>query len=406
MPGRKIIHVDMDAFFASIEEMDNPSYKGKPVIVGADPKKGKGRGVVSACSYEARKFGIHSAMPISWAYRLCPQGIYLPVRMERYQEVSERIFQILGRYTDLVEPVSIDEAFLDVTGATRLFGPAEEIAKRIKEEIRHGLGLVASVGVASNKFTAKVASDLGKPDGFVVVKEGEERAFLEDLPLSRLWGVGPKTEERLKALGLKTIGELARKPEVELVSTFGKLGSHLWRLSNGIDDSPVTPEAEVRSIGAETTFEEDTDDPAFLRRTLLQLSDRVAERLRGEGYKGRTVTLKLRYQDFTTLTRSFTLPGPISAGSDVYREALKLLEKIPLASRRVRLLGVSVSKLEALAQESPGQLPLFPVGDRKGRLEGAVDAIRSRFGEEAIGRASLPVPARQTGVSRPRRKKG
>ncbi|MFQ5658339.1 MAG: DNA polymerase IV [Candidatus Methylomirabilales bacterium] len=389
--NRAIIHVDMDAFYAAVEQRDTRAYKGKPVIVGADPRGGKGRGVVAACSYEARVFGIRSALPISRAYRLCPHAIFLPVRMKRYEEVSERIFAILRRYTDLVEPLSIDEAFLDVTGSARMFGEPSAIGKRIKEEILQEERLTASVGVGPNKFVAKVASDLEKPDGFVVVPQEGAEAFLKDLPIRYLWGVGEKTASSLKRLGLRTIGALARWPAGELQRRFGKVGIHLHQLSRGVDDRPVIPEAEAKSIGAETTFLVDTSDNRQMRQTLLGLAERVSTRLRREGYAGSTITLKLRYADFKTLTRSMTLPEPAALTEEIYAAALSRFEKIPLHGRRVRLLGIAVSKLTG--GSATGQMPLFRPDPRKEKAARAVDEIRRRHGEAGITRASLLSPS-------------
>ena len=387
MMTRWIIHVDMDAFYAAVEQRDHPAYRGRPVIVGADPQGGKGRGVVAACSYEARTFGVHSAMPISQAYRRCPQAIFLPVRMERYQEVSERIFRIFHRYTDLVESLSIDEAFLDITGSTRLFGEPEAIGRRIKADIRQAEKLTASVGVAPNKFLAKIASDLKKPDGFVLVRPEEIALFLKDLPLSRLWGVGEKTEAKLKLLGLKTIGELSPWSEGELTRRFGSAGAHLYQLSRGIDDRPVIPEEEAKSLGAETTFAVDIADRRRLHQTLLALSERVSSRLRQEGYAGATVTLKLRYADFTTVTRSLTLSTPTQFTEEIYPTARLLLTKVPLERKKVRLLGLHVSKL--FSHTHPDQMSLFPPDTRKEKAAQAVDEIRRRFGEAGIVRATL-----------------
>ena len=385
----------MDAFFAAVEQRDHPPTRGRPVIVGADPKGGKGRGVVAACSYEARAFGIHSAMPIGRAYRLCPRAVFLPVRMARYQEVSERLFRIFGRYTDLVEALSIDEAFLDVTGSTRLFGAAEAIARRLKADIRAEEGLVASVGVGSNKFVAKVASDLGKPDGYVAVPPGQEKAFLAPLPVSRLWGVGAKTERLLRSLGLITIGAVAAWPEAALVARFGEAGRHLSALANGMDDRPVTPDEAAKSIGAETTFEEDTADPRLLRRTLLALAERVARRLRREGVQGGTVTLKVRFEPFETHTRARTLPAPTALADEIYPVAAELLAAARLPGRRIRLLGIALSRLVPAA--AAGQLPLFGEGARRReRVAAVMDAVAERFGEEALTRAAL--------LDRPRRR--
>jgi nucleotidyltransferase/DNA polymerase involved in DNA repair len=379
----------MDAFYAAVEQLDHPEYRGKPVIVGADPRGGKGRGVVSACSYEARRSGVRSALPISQAYRLCPGAIYVRPRMERYEEMSRRVFAVLRSVTDLVEPLSIDEAFLDVTGSQKLFGEAETIGRRLKARVREATGLVASVGIAPNKFLAKIASDLGKPDGFVVVPHGGEAAFLRPLPLFRLWGVGPKTEARLKRLGLRTIGDLAACPRPTLEALLGEAGTHLADLAHGIDEREVVPWEAAKSIGAETTFGEDTDDPDRLRKTLLGLTDRVAHRLRDEGYRAGTLTLKYRDSTFTTLTRAMTLGEPTDVSGALYRAALALLERVPRRQRKVRLLGVSASRLLP-AGGAAEQLTLF--GGRRERsrsLERAVDAIRERFGEDAIRRAAL-----------------
>ncbi|MFQ5882813.1 MAG: DNA polymerase IV [Candidatus Methylomirabilales bacterium] len=384
---RAIIHVDMDAFYAAVEQRDHPAYKGRPVIVGADPRGGKGRGVVAASSYEARAFGVRSAMPISRAYRLCPHAIFMPVRMNRYTEVSERVFAILRRYSDLVEPLSIDEAFLDVTGSTRLFGEPAEIGRRIKREIWREERLSASVGVAPNKFVAKIASDLDKPDGFILVRPEEIETFLADLSVTYLWGAGEKTAATLQALGIRTIGQLARWPVEELSHRFGKIGTHLHQLSRGVDDRPVFPEAMAKSIGAEITFSVDTAEPKQIRQTLLSLAERVSARLRRESYAGPTITVKLRYGDFTTLTRSLTLPEPVALTEEIHSAALSLLQKIPWRGRKIRLLGIAVSKLTT--KISPGQVPLFPPDPRREKVAQAVDEIRRRFGEAGITRASL-----------------
>jgi nucleotidyltransferase/DNA polymerase involved in DNA repair len=395
-PTRAIIHLDMDAFFASVEQLDHPAYRGKPVVVGADPRGGKGRGVVAACSYEARPFGIRSAMPISRAYRLCPQAIYVRPRMARYAEMSDRIFAIFREYTDLVEPLSIDEAFLDVTASQRLFGPAEAIGRTLKARIRSELGLVASIGLAPNKFLAKVASDLGKPDGFVVVPPGREREFLDPLPISRLWGVGPKTEARLNGLGLQTIGRIAQMPIETLEAMLGSGGRDLWELANGIDDREVVPEQEAKSIGAETTFEKDTDDREEIRRTILELSDRVGRRLRREGYLAGGVTLKFRDHLFRTLTRAVLLDQPTDVGDDLFREAWTLLKRVNWKGKRVRLLGVTATRLLPATEPPGGQMPLFrPAADRRRHLARTVDAIQERFGAEAIARATLLPKSRQ-----------
>jgi len=400
-PIRSIIHLDMDAFYASVEQLDHPAYRGKPVVVGADPRGGKGRGVVAACSYEARPFGVHSAMPISQAYRLCLQAIYVRPRMARYVEMSDRIFAVLRDYTDLVEPLSIDEAFLDVTASQRLHGPAEAIGRTLKTRIRAELGLVASIGLAPNKFLAKVASDLGKPDGFVVVSPGDERGFLDSLPISRLWGVGPKTEARLRRVGLRTIGQIARMRPEQVETILGNAGHELWEQANGIDDREVVPEQEAKSIGAETTFDQDTDDRDDIRRTILELSDRVGRRLRHEGYLAGGVTLKFRDHLFHTVTRAAVLDHPTDVGDDLFQEAWKQLQRVSWAGKRVRLLGVTATHLTPATGSPRGQLDLFqPAADPRRQLARTVDAIRDRFGAGAIARASLAASGR------PKAKKG
>lgn len=396
MSARTIIHLDMDAFYASVEQLDHPAYRGKPVVVGADPRGGKGRGVVAACSYEARPFGIRSAMPISRAYRLCPRAIYVRPRFERYAEMSERIFAVLRDYTNLVEPLSIDEAFLDVTGSQRLFGPAEAIGRMLKARIRTEVGLVASIGIAPNKFLAKVASDLGKPDGFIMVVPGKEREFLDPLPISRLWGVGPKTEIRLRRMGLETIGHVARMPVEALEASLGSGGRDLWELAHGRDDRPVVPEVEAKSIGAETTFEADTEDLEEIRRTLLELADRVGRRLRHEGYLAGGVTLKFRNHLFRTTTRATLLPRPTDVGDDLFREVWNLLKRVSWTGKRVRLLGVTATRLLHAADSPRGQMGLFePASDSRRKLARTVDVIRDRFGADAIARASLLPKSRQ-----------
>jgi DNA polymerase IV len=384
MPIRAIVHVDMDAFYAAVEQRDRPELAGQPVIVGADPR---GRGVVAAASYEARRFGVHSAMPIGRAYRLCPHGVYLPVDMARYARVSAELMAILGRYTPLVEPLSLDEAFLDVTASEALFGPAVAIARAIKDTIRGELRLTASAGVAPNKFLAKIASDLRKPDGLVEVRKGEEAAFLRDLPIGRLWGVGPAVEEQLAGLGIQTIGALARLPRQLLVRRMGRFGAHLWALARGQDERPVIPWEEPKSVGAEETFERDTADTGRLRVTLLGQADRVASELRGLGLLGRTVTLKLRYADFRTVTRRETSPTPTADGSEIFRRAWEALARLP-RPQPIRLIGLSVSGLAR--QEAPRQLPLFDRALRAEAIGRLADDLRARFGPGTVRRASAP----------------
>jgi nucleotidyltransferase/DNA polymerase involved in DNA repair len=386
------VHADMDAFYAAVEQLDDTELRGRPVIVGADPRGGRGRGVVSTASYEARIFGVHSAMPISQAYRLCPTAVYLPVRMWRYQQISARLFAIFQRYTDLIEGLSIDEAFLDVTGSTRLFGPVEDIARRIKQDIAREEGLIASVGVAPNKFLAKLASDLSKPDGFLVLADSQVESFLRDLPVRRLWGVGQKTTRQLEALGLRTIGQVAQWPQAQLTRRFGKVGTHLWRLAHGIDDRSIEPLHAPKSISAETTFGVDTDDVELWRRTLLELAEKVAHRLRAEGFMTTQVTLKFRDTDFVTLTRSRSFDEPTALATDLYTVASGLLQTIPGRQRRARLLGIAASALTSMAHQ---QLALFSAASHKRlQLAQAEDAIRARFGAQAITRATLLKPDR------------
>jgi DNA polymerase-4 len=383
--NRKILHIDMDAFYAAVEQHDNPSLRGKPVIVGGDAEK---RGVVSAASYEARPYGVHSAMPTSQAKRLCPQGIFLPVRMGRYQEVSERVFEILRVYTPLVEPLSLDESFLDVTGSEKLFGSALKIAKEIKKRIFESTGLTASAGIAPNKFLAKIASDLKKPDGLVEIKPEEVQDFLRDLPISKLWGVGKATEEILKGMGILRVGQLAAYPMETIERKLGKFGRELVALARGEDDRPVVPESEAKSISQEETFTPDLWELETMKKVLLEQSERVAWDLRKQRLKGFTVQLKVRYPDFSLVTRSTTLPSPTDQGIEIYQAALKLLDRTEALPRKARLLGVGVSNLRH--RDDPEQLSLFHSNRLKvERSTEAVDRIRDKFGPQAIKRASL-----------------
>jgi DNA polymerase-4 len=372
----------MDAFYASVEQRDRPELRGRPVIVGADPK---GRGVVSACSYEARVFGVSSAMPISRAYRLCPDGVFLPVDMDKYVAASRQIMAILDDFSPLVEPVSVDEAFIDLTGTTSLFGPAPQAVREIKRRIRGETGLTASAGVAANKFVAKVASDLRKPDGLVVVDVDREVEFLAPLPIARLWGVGKATAKELAALGIATIGQLQRLPRETLVARLGDHGAGLHELAFGRDSRPVEPWTAPKSMGAETTFERDTTDRARLDATLRGQAERVARELRAERLSAARVTLKLRFADFRTLTRSHT-GDPTQDGLELYRRVAVLLSRETLV-QPVRLIGVSASALRA---GQTGQLGLLEANTvRRERLARAVDRITGRFGLDAIRPATL-----------------
>jgi DNA polymerase IV len=400
---RSILHLDLDAFYASVEALDRPELRGKPVIVGGDER----RGVVAAASYEARKFGVHSAMPTATAKRLCPQGIFLPVRMSRYSETSDKVFAIYRRFTPLVEPLSIDEAFLDVTGCERLFGSGEEVARKIKAAVREETGLTVSAGVAANKFLAKIASDLGKPDGLTVVPPGREQEFLDPLPVGKLWGVGKVTGETLLRRGIRTIGDLRRASRETLVRAFGANGEHLHELARGIDDRPVETEREAKSVGHEDTYDHDLRDRGAMRRELLSLSDRVSSRLRRAGIQGKTVTLKVKYHDFVQVTRAFTLHDPTDDGGTIYRCCLDLLLETEAGFRPVRLLGISVSKfvpsVPARKKDRMEQLGLFgrprakdpepraPVDPgKREKLNRAVDRIREKFGPGGIVPGALP----------------
>ena len=389
MTGQRfILHVDMDAFYASVEVREQPGLAGRPVIVGGSPR---GRGVVSAANYEARRFGIHSAMPTARAMRLCPHAVCLPGRMSLYASVSHQIREIFNRYSPLVEPLSLDEAFLDVTDSQRLFGSAAEIANAIKQAISNELSLVASVGIAPNKFIAKIASDLDKPDGFVEVMPGEVQAFLDPLPVSRIWGVGKATGKELDRLGITTIAQLRQQSEAVLQDRFGKFGNHLWRLANGMDDRPVVSDSEAKSISNETTFDSDISNRDTLRAWLMELTEQVCWRLRQQDLFGRTVQIKLRFADFSTITRSHTLPEATQQTKQVWQAVMALFDKaMQSESRRLRLVGVGVSGLSDTAQRPQVQTDMFeqPEDTRQTQLDEVADAIKSRFGSGGIRRGT------------------
>lgn len=381
--SRSILHVDMDAFFASVEELDRPELAGRPVIVGGTPQ---GRGVVAAASYEVRKYGVHSAMPTATALRLCPHAVLIPPRHGRYAELSRRIRAVFERYSPQVEPLSVDEAFIDVTASERLFGSAATIGRRIKDDIREELGLVASVGLAPNKFLAKLASDLDKPDGFLAVAEEGVAAFLAPLPIGRLWGVGPKSAARLERLGITTVGRLREYPERMLADHVGRAAAeHLWQLARGIDERPVEPVREAKSVSHETTFHRDIADPGLIRGWLRELAEQVGSRLRHEGHAGRTVTLKVRFRDFSTTTASRTLSAPTDVTTEIRDAALALYaERIGPGHPPVRLLGVGVS---GFGPPDGDQLSLFDQDrQRAGRVDGVLDDIRARFGADGLRR--------------------
>ena len=379
--AKAIIHLDMDAFYAAVEVLDNPDLQGKPVIVGGS----KERGVVSSASYEARTFGVHSAQPVATAMRLCPQGIFRPVRMWRYKEISRQIFEIFKLFSPLVEPLSLDEAFVDVTGSTRLFGPPEEIAKKIKQQVVAETGLTASAGVAPTKFIAKIASDIQKPDGLTIVPEGKVKEFLGPLPIEKLWGVGERTRKTLAHLGVETIGDLGSVPLELLERKLGKHGLHLSLLAKGVDEREVETERQVKSIGHEETYREDILDMAVARRVLLSLATKVAKRLRGHGFVGKTVTLKVKYHDFVQITRSVTLQEPTDDGREIFQSCCDLLSKTEVSKRAVRLVGISLSQLDLADKEK--QLALIEQrreAPKRKRLNRALDTISDKYGDEAI----------------------
>ncbi|MGH2463726.1 MAG: DNA polymerase IV [Candidatus Limnocylindria bacterium] len=378
-PTRTIIHADLDAYYASVEVLDDPSLRGLPVIVGGRPDD---RGVVSAASYQARRFGVHSAMPLRTAARLCPQGVFLPGRFERYAEVSLQVMRVFDGFTPLVEPISLDEAFLDLTGAPA--GDGRTIGQAIKDQVRVDVGLVVSVGVATNKLVAKVASDLRKPDALVVVEPGEEAAFLAPLPVSRLWGVGPRVRQALADYGVTTVGQLAAVPDVTLRRRFGRHGVELGQRALGIDPSPVVPGHAPKSIGHEHTFNVDVTERTGLEGTLLWLAESVAGRLRRHHTAAGGVQLKLRYEGFETLTRQASLPHPTADAQVLLEVTHHLLDRTLEPGRAVRLIGIT-----AISLVDAQQLTLFGDGQRAQRLAEAADAVREKFGDRAITRARL-----------------
>ncbi|WP_188192787.1 DNA polymerase IV [Nonomuraea sp. SYSU D8015] len=383
--GCPILHVDMDAFFASVELLERPELRGRPVIVGSPA----GRGVVLSATYEARAFGVHSAMPMSRARRLCPQATIIPPSHGKYSEVSKGVMEIFHTITPLVEPIASDEAFLDVGGARRRLGSPAVVAAMIREQVLDRYGITCSVGVASSKFVAKLASKQCKPDGLLVVPADEVVAFLHPLPVSALWGVGERTEQSLVRLGIRTVGDLARVPLSTLHRELGQAaGSHLAALAWGRDERSVSPHAPDKSIGNEETFATDIDDPEMIKRELLRLSERVAARMRKGGHVGRTVSVKLRRADFTTINRSRTLREPTDVAQVIYATACELFQAAGLERVRLRLVGVRMENLRP-AEEATRQLSL---GERETgwrEAEQAMDKAIRRFGPDAVLPASL-----------------
>ena len=376
---RSILHLDMDAFFAAVEQREDPSLRGRPLLIGHDGP----RGVVATASYEARPFGCHSAQPMAVAKRNCPHAVVLPVRMGLYRQVSEDMFSILQAFSPAIEPLSIDEAFVDLTGTERLLGAAEAVARRIKDRIKSELHLTASVGLAPNKFLAKLASDMNKPDGLTVIRAEDVDRVLPPLPVTKLWGVGRVTAERMRTYGIRTIGDLRRKSEAWLAEFFGAEAGRYYRLSRGLDERPVVGDEEAKSIGHEQTFEVDVAEAAEVRAVMLDQVEQVAARLRRHGLRARGVSLKIRFGNFQTIGRSATLPRPTDATAELWAAARDLFDCWPF--QPVRLIGVTAERLS----RGEGQMDLFadPQHDRRRQLDAAADRINRRFGQRAIRRA-------------------
>ncbi|MFF1572847.1 DNA polymerase IV [Leifsonia sp. NPDC058292] len=381
-----ILHVDMDAFFAAVELLDHPEARGKPAIVGHPGP----RSVVTSATYEARRFGVRSAMPVAQALRLCPQAIILPPHMHKYREYSQKVMQIFSEVTPLVEPLSIDEAFLDVAGARRLLGSPRRIAELVRARVFDETGLTCSVGAASTKFVAKLASGRAKPDGLLVIPESETLAYLRPLPVGALWGVGASTQASLERMGLRTVADLADTPLHVLQRAVGEAsGRKLHELANGRDSRSVTVSTREKSVGHEVTFESDVDDPDRLRRELLRLSNQVGARLRANGLIGRTVALKLRFSDFRTIARSRTLAEPTNVGRRIFEEVWQVYEGLDLGRTPIRLIGV---RLEQLTESGGDSLALWDQDEEWRETERTLDAVSARFGRGVIGPASLVRP--------------
>ena len=382
-----IFHIDMDAFYASVEQSDHPELRGRPVIVGGTTN----RGVVSAASYEARKFGIHSAMPIFQARQKCPQGHFLPVRMERYQQVSRIVMEILNNFSPLVEQVSIDEAYLDLSGMEKLMGPAREIGRKIKTLIREETSLSCSVGIAPNRFLAKIASEMEKPDGLTIIHPETMRHFIDHLSIEKVPGVGEKSLKQLNRLNIKQLGDVRRLDEKWFIQKIGKFGERLVDLSKGIDNTPIKPQTMVKSVSSENTLSRDTNDMELLKNLILIQSETVGRRLRSKGLWGSTVTLKLKTAGFKLITRSHTLEKPTNSSNAIYEQGVKLLKHMDLA-QKYRLIGIGVSNVTSMDEE-PRQQKLFSWENQTEeswlRVEKALDRIKNRFGPDAIKRARL-----------------
>lgn len=383
LKARQILHIDMDAFYASVEQLDNPDLKGKAVLVGGSVKQ---RGVVAACSYQARKFGIHSAMPMSQAIRLCPKAIVLPVRMSRYVELSEQIHKIFYDYSPEIEPISLDEAFIDVTGSLKLFGSAEKIGREIKTRIKQELGLIASVGIAPNKFLAKLASDLDKPDGFIVITEENKQLIIDPLPVSRIWGIGKVTTKALNSIGVTTINQLRNARIDTLKSILGNQAEEIQKLAQAMDDREVVSDRQAKSISQEETFAEDIIDKDILAITLHSQVEQVAQRLRVQNLQGKTIALKLRFSNFKTITRSYSLDTPTNTTAILMEQSEKLFNQwYNKSASKLRLLGFGVS---GLSLQGSGQQSLFyePENEKQKKLDEVYDKIKHKFGDDVLKR--------------------
>lgn len=382
MKTKVIAHVDMDAFFASVEQRDDPSLKGKPVVIGADPKEGHGRGVVSTCSYEARKFGIHSAQPISKAYRLCPKAVFLRGNSTKYSAISRKLQKIFYDFTPDIEPISIDEAFLDISGCYHFYQTPLKLGKALRERIQTDLQLAASVGIAPVKMVAKIASDFCKPDGILEIGEEGVQEFLNPLGVGRLWGVGPKAQFALALQGIKTVGQLAQVSQKDLKKLFGEHGSHLFNLSRGIDPRVVKKDDSIRSVSHEHTFEYDELNFEIVANILLQLSEKVSRRMRKKGLKGKTITVKIRLKSFKTYSRAVTIERPTNLMDIIYKQSKRLLNEFDASGEPIRLIGVRVSHFNSgNFQEDLFESKL----EKKSELiHTAMDKIKNRFGEKSI----------------------
>jgi DNA polymerase-4 len=381
-----ILHIDMDAFYASVEQQDDPRLKNKCVIVGGTSN----RGVVSAASYEARQFGIHSAMPIYQAKQKCPHGIFVPPRMGRYKEVSQKVMALLRDFSPLVEPVSIDEAYMDITGCKRLFGEPQETAWEIKRQIKETVRLTCSIGVAPNKFLAKIASDLEKPDGLTLIRPDKVSEFIDSLPIKKVPGVGKKMHRQLELLSIRTLGDVQRLPEKTLIKHLGKFGQRLRALSSGTDHSPVSPHASHKSISSERTLAADTRDTKLLKRYLLRQAEAVAKQLRKAGVRAKTITIKIKDADFKQVTRRTTIAIPTQSSKTIYRHAERLMNNFKI-TKKIRLIGVGTSGFSSVTASL--QMGLFEnnaeTKDEWEKVDKTLDSISKKFGKDIIGRATL-----------------